>query len=144
VLYSDKALTEAEAVGPTIQKYCNISPTANVCLFLMEISELQDATSLHLMDLLLTISMLSTGFRPGVTKKNGVIIPDDMALNMLLGGSQGIGKSQVQSRVQARFPLLCKSANVTHSSKLVDTGVQATNDQVRGRFPRGLHPLFGH
>lgn len=129
VLYSAEALTEADAVGPTILRYCNVSPAANVCLFLMDISELQDATSLHLMDLLLTIAMLSTGFRPGVTKKNGTVVPDDMALNMLLGGSQGIGKSQVQSRVQARFPLMCKSANVTHSSKLVDTGVQATNDQ---------------
>jgi hypothetical protein len=132
VLYSAETLTEAGAAGPAILRYANVSPVANVCLFLMEISELQDATSLHLMDLLLTISMLSTGFRPGVTKKNGAVVPDDMALNMLLGGSQGIGKSQVQSRVQARFPLMCKSANVTHSSKLVDTGVQATNDQVRG------------
>ena len=135
VLYSAEALTEAEVAGPTILKYRNLSPVANACLFLLEISELQDATSLHLMDFMLTISMLSTGFRPGVTKKNGAVVPDDMALHMLMGGSQGIGKSQVQGRVQARFPLLCKSANVTHSSKLVDTGVQATNDQVRGRAP---------
>jgi hypothetical protein len=135
VLYSAEALTEAEVAGPTILKYRNLSPVANACLFLLEISELQDATSLHLMDFMLTISMLSTGFRPGVTKKNGAVVPDDMALHMLMGGSPGIGKSQVQGRVQARFPLLCKSANVTHSSKLVDTGVQATNDQVRGQSP---------
>lgn len=102
VLYSAEALNESEVAGPTVLKYCNVSPVANACLFLLEISELQDATSLHLMDMTLTISMLSTGFRPGVTKKNGAVVPDDMALHMLMGGSHGIGKSQVQGRVQVR------------------------------------------
>jgi hypothetical protein len=96
VLYSASALSATEAVGPTVLKYSNLSPVANVLMFLMEISELQDATSLHLMDLVITISMLSTGFRPGVTKKDGTVVPDDMALNVLLGGSPGIGKSQVR------------------------------------------------
>jgi hypothetical protein len=129
VLYKHKKNSETAVDGPVIMKYANLSPVANTMLFLMQLSELQDAASLHVVDLMLSIAMLSTAPRMCKIDINGKITAIDMANHTCLAGSPGIGKSEAIKRVKDRFPTVCADASVTHASKLANTGVQKTDDQ---------------
>lgn len=129
VLYSPHSDGGTTVDGPVIMKYTNVSPVANTMLFLMNLSELQDAASLHVVDLIISIAMLSTAPRPCKIDIDGNISPTDMPNHICLAGSPGIGKSEAMKRIKDRFPTVCADSNVSHASKLSNTGVQKTDDQ---------------